>query len=114
RTCGDSSTTHVSMRAVLAVAELFPRLLYRLLATCWLVAWPVAFAQSPDHAGEAELRRLQAASDDGTVRSGGLANAIAERVRMVASRARAASQQKVAGISSSHWTELGPGNIGGR
>ncbi len=75
----------------------------------------------PDHPGEAAtFRELQRQGSDGTVDPMGLSNAIAARDAMIAQANNAATSASGpispddAGINSSAWTSLGPGNIGGR
>ena len=68
----------------------------------------------PDAA--ARFRALSLRDERGVIAIDGLVNAAAYRKSMVASHMAAQSslRQPVAGISSSGWTALGPGNIGGR
>ena len=75
----------------------------------------------PDHPGEAAtFRELQRQGSDGSVDPMGLSNAIAARDAMLAQANNAATSASGpispddAGINSSAWTSLGPGNIGGR
>jgi|GEM_PF-2195576 len=78
-------------------------------AVVWMAVCGAPSGQAADHALDAaRFRRLQQASDDGTVRPDGLANALQQRQRMIRAR------PKVGGIASATWTALGPGNIGGR
>lgn len=56
----------------------------------------------------ARFREIQLAGDDGQVRPDGQVAALAAR------RAATVSGKRVAGITDSSWTPLGPGNIGGR
>jgi Calx-beta domain/FG-GAP-like repeat len=64
----------------------------------------------PTGAGEwAKQRARQLASSDGIVKPDGMLQAMAQREMLVVPRS-----ERVAGITASTWTELGPGNIGGR
>lgn len=56
----------------------------------------------------ARFREQQQAGDNGKVRSDGLSAALQAR------RAATVSGKRVAGITDTSWTPLGPGNIGGR
>lgn len=69
-------------------------------------------ARLPKHPEElAKLRAKQQASEDGAVKPYGLVNAMAHRRAMLNS---SSNLRKAAGISSSQWSFIGPGNIGGR
>jgi hypothetical protein len=73
----------------------------------------------PDHPGEwATFRALQRRGSDGEVRPDGLINGLQQRRDLLALQAQAAANGKKlpseAGINVTSWTDLGPGNIGGR
>ena len=73
--------------------------------------------ESTDAAGWARYRRMQLSSDEkGTVKPNGWAEAQAARKALVgrAKSATAAPLLGGAGLSSSNWTWIGPGNQGGR
>lgn len=69
----------------------------------------------PDHPGEwANFRAMQEADERGVVRPDGLIRGIAQRRAVLDRQADSPGSLELAGINSSSWTALGPGNIGGR
>lgn len=69
----------------------------------------------PDQPAEwANFRALQQQDETGRVRPDGLSRAMEARKAMLANSPSPSGAEDGAGISSSQWTALGPGNIGGR
>jgi hypothetical protein len=70
----------------------------------------------PDSPGEwAKFRAAQQADETGIVKPDGLLRAIEQRAAIIQRAALAGiNARPVAGIGPGQWTELGPGNIGGR
>jgi hypothetical protein len=61
-----------------------------------------------------EQRRRERADEDGVVKADGLLVALAHRNAMASPRGPKDAVESIAGIRSTDWVALGPGNIGGR
>ncbi|MEK8024083.1 MAG: right-handed parallel beta-helix repeat-containing protein, partial [Candidatus Hydrogenedentota bacterium] len=95
---------HVRNSRSLDIDQIMTMNVSKLARSLWRSTHP-----KPDHPGEAVAWRLLAArSEDGTIPRNGIVEAAAQAEQM------RAEGPEVAGIDSSRWTWIGPGNIGGR